>query len=102
MRQLPFSFNSLQATKKVGPTHFLCPTWRSAKPNTSDNYIKWWESPLTQERPAAAPLLREVIADVREVVCELNAKKDHCSDHGDSDDCDDECVFDQPLSLFVP
>jgi hypothetical protein len=94
MRQLPFSFNSLQATKKVGPTHFLCPTWRSAKPNTSDNYIKWWESPLTQERPAAAPLLREVIADVRKVVRELIAEKDHRDDYCYRDDRNDECVFD--------
>jgi hypothetical protein len=43
---------------------------------------------------AAAPLLREVIADVRKVVRELIAEKNHREDHCDRDDRDDECVFD--------
>jgi hypothetical protein len=43
---------------------------------------------------AAAPLLREVIADVRKVVRELIAEKDHRDDYCDRDDRDDECVFD--------
>jgi hypothetical protein len=29
----PFSFNSRKATKKVGSTHFQCPTRRPAKPS---------------------------------------------------------------------
>jgi hypothetical protein len=47
-----------------------------------------------KERLAAAPLLREVIADVRKVVRELIAEKDHRDDYCDRDDRDDECVLD--------
>src|SRR2546428_12495255 len=54
--------------KKVGSTHFSVPDAASGGRTPSNNYIKWWESPLPDERLAAAPLLREVIADVRKVV----------------------------------
>ena len=62
---------------------------------TSNNYIKWWETPLSPRSGlAAAPLLREVIADVRKVVRELIAEKDHRDNDRDRDDRNDECVFD--------
>jgi hypothetical protein len=47
-----------------------------------------------EERPAAAPLLSKVISDVRKVIRELIAEKDHRYDDHDRDDRDDECVFD--------
>jgi hypothetical protein len=50
---------------------------------------------------AAAPLLREVIADVRKVVRELVAEKDHRNDNCNRDDRDDECVFDKSLAFFA-
>src|SRR5207248_6155227 len=50
---------------------------------------------------AAAPLLREVIADVRKVVRELVAEKDHRDDDRDRDDRDDKCVLDESLAFFA-
>jgi predicted metal-dependent HD superfamily phosphohydrolase len=57
--------------------------------------------PTHEERLAAAPLLREVIADVRKVVRELVAEKDHRDDDRDRDDRDDECVLDKSLAFFA-
>jgi hypothetical protein len=57
--------------------------------------------PTPEERLAAAPLLREVIADVRKVVRELVAEKDHRDDDRDRDDRDDECVLDESLAFFA-
>jgi hypothetical protein len=46
--------------------------------------------------------LGEVVADVAEDVLELIAKEDHCDDHGDRDDGDDECIFDETLAVLFP
>src|SRR5438270_140443 len=80
--------------KKWGRPTFSVPDAASGGRTPSHNYIKWWESPLPEERLAAAPLLREVIADVRKVVRELIAEKDHRDDYCDRDDRDDECILD--------
>src|SRR2546430_15178585 len=45
--------------------------------------------------------LGEVVADVAEDVLDLAAEEDHRDDHGDGDDGDDECVFDQALAFVV-
>ena len=45
--------------------------------------------------------LGQVVADVAEDVLELAAKEDHGHDDGNGDDSDDECIFDEALTLFV-
>src|SRR5919201_5459720 len=83
--------------KKWGRPTFRCPTRLPARPETRSNYIKWRESggPLPLESGlAAAPLLCEVVSDVREIVRQLVAEKNHRNNHDDGDDRNDECVFD--------
>src|SRR5438552_9940493 len=50
---------------------------------------------------AAGRVLREVVADVRELVHELAAQEDHRHDDRDRDDRNDECIFDEALSFIV-
>ena len=45
--------------------------------------------------------LGQVVADVAEDVLELSAKEDHGDDDRDGDNSNDECIFDQALTLFV-
>src|SRR6266850_1230206 len=49
------------------------------------------------DRCVVAGDLGHVVADV----LELAAKEDHGHDHGDGDNGDDECIFDEALTLFV-
>ena len=45
--------------------------------------------------------LGQVVADVAEDVLELTTKEDHGDDDRDGDNGNDECVFDEALTLFV-
>jgi hypothetical protein len=96
MRQLPFSFNSRQATKKVGSTHFQR---RPRLPGIDRLPL----DEIVSKRSNVGgfgrrPLLGEVVPDVRELVHQLISQKDHRNDDRDRDDSDDECVFDQALT----
>jgi len=45
--------------------------------------------------------LGQVVADVAEDVLELATKEDHGHDDGNGDNGDDECIFDEALTLFL-
>jgi hypothetical protein len=67
-----------------------------------------WVVPRTIPAATGAPCagarrgrrLREVVADVAEDVRDLVAKEDHGNDDRDRNDRDDECIFDQALTVL--
>src|SRR2546429_7201003 len=88
--------------KKSGVDPLLCPPRRPERPDANDNYSKREKLASARSGLAAAPLLRKVISDAREVIRELIAEKDHRDDYRYRDSRDDECVLDYPLSFLVP
>src|SRR5438477_800613 len=102
MRQLSPYLQFASGDKKSGVDP-LSGARRGLRPDRMPRVtISLGENPLRRgERLAAAPLLREVIADVRKVVHELVAEKDHRHDDRYRDDRDDECVLDKSLALFA-